>query len=166
MLTAWPDPKAPGGAAAVRDATVPTLDRSDQAHQVRGADGLLVCADRLDPGCSHPRRYPKCQMTSRGVSFDSSFDELHRRLVWLESECGLDRRRSLWSGSSVPIERIADEAYRRAVSIRDLSRQRLSVRVRGRRVREPSLGDSAKAVVAYAEEQIKAWQEGRYVAPE
>lgn len=64
---------------------VKTADKSDRAHGVKDIDtGRLAPA--IAVANARPRVYPKSQMTSRGVSFDSAFDETHERMKRLESD--------------------------------------------------------------------------------
>ena len=67
---------------------VPTRDLFDRAHVARGADGKLRAAatggTRGKPVKSavanaRPRMYPASSMTSRGVAFDSAYDETYQR---------------------------------------------------------------------------------------
>lgn len=64
----------------------PTRDAADAAHDDRDRDGLLVPA-AVAHG-ARPRLYPEHQMTSRGVAYDSAFDELYERQRWLDAEVG------------------------------------------------------------------------------
>ena len=107
---------------------------------------------------SRPRRYPAHQMTSRGVAFDSAFDELHRRQTAL-GEMGIGdiggnwARRSVGSVSGITLERAAAEAAARGKSLREMTRQRLN---------EPSMGDSEKAAEDYAKRQIEMFKAGTW----
>ncbi len=61
---------------------VPTRDPNDRAHSVfvvGDAGGSFLVPARKLGGEAKPRRYPRSSMTSAGVSFDSSFDDLHER---------------------------------------------------------------------------------------
>lgn len=85
-LCAWPPASHPQAA----ELTVATRDPADRAHSVhdqRVIGGLLVPAGKLcgNSAMARPRRYPPCQMTSRGVSHDSACDELAERVKRLES---------------------------------------------------------------------------------
>ena len=77
-------------------AVVATRDLSDRAHDQTEVDThgarMLVPAAKLG-GTARPRRYPAHQMTSRGVAFDSAYDELHERQLRLDGVVGVGKRR-------------------------------------------------------------------------
>lgn len=54
-------------------ACVPTPDPHDRAHLAMDATGYLLPA--FDVPSARPRRYPQSQLTSRGVPFDSAYDD-------------------------------------------------------------------------------------------
>lgn len=66
-----------------------TRDKTDRAHAVRDQDGLLMNGAAVPN--ARPRRYAPSQLTSRGVSFDSAFDETHARQARLEGIAGVGR---------------------------------------------------------------------------
>lgn len=77
-----------------REMTVETVDPGDRAHGVRDAHGLLVSARHpLAARRSRPRRYHPSSMTSRGVSYDTAFDDLHDAEQWLHRELGRPKAR-------------------------------------------------------------------------
>ena len=77
VLTAWPPVDLPR--EVVLHATVATRDASDKAHNVHEPGTSLLINGEAVNTQGKARRYPRSQMTSRGVAFDSSFDELHLR---------------------------------------------------------------------------------------
>lgn len=83
LLCAYPTLDHPQAA----ELTHATRDPSDRAHDVHDGAGMLVQAARLN-GQARARRYPPAAMTSRGVAFDSAFDELYERQRWLDRELG------------------------------------------------------------------------------
>ena len=50
------------------------------AARVKGRGGGVI----VQVPESRPRRYPRCQMTSQGVSFDSAYDGTHEINQWLK----------------------------------------------------------------------------------
>ncbi len=173
-LTAWPSPGGDagrGGGGLSRGTcealTVATVDVCDQAHGVRDHESTLVCAKDLVAtrrgARATPRRYPRSQMTSRGVAFDSAFDELHERLHRLRGVDGFGVRGIGSVSSFEQIRMAASEARRRGTRLVDVARQQLKVKnERGEFVPEPSMGDSAEAVEAYALAQIELHRRGKY----
>lgn len=92
VLTAWP---AEGVelAAVVSRFTVATRDPSDRAHNVHEPGTTLLmngAAVAGGGGGGRPRRYPRHQITSQGVAFDSAYDGLHSRQSRLASEGAAD----------------------------------------------------------------------------
>ena len=149
-----------------KELTVATRDRSDRAHLVRREerieDGpetgrveiMLVNGEQLGPDQAKPRRYPPSQMTSRGVSFDSQFDELHRRQGELAGVAGIGRG-STSRASSAPLtarELLAEAAARAKATGKNL-RSVIDGRIDGRSQR-----------ICTAEQLIAAWKAGRYRA--
>lgn len=90
------------------DATVPTRDRSDRAHLVRDEEGNLRPARSLKPSESVPRRYPACYMTSAGVSFETSYDDLAVRQRALAGIPGVGVEGPLEGRRSLVAERTAE----------------------------------------------------------
>lgn len=66
-------------------ACFPTSDPFDRAHASFDPAGMLLPAIAVRGKCAVPRRYPRCQLTSAGVSIDSAFDEHEARLRLLKS---------------------------------------------------------------------------------
>lgn len=138
FVTCWPAPGACGGDGAggargeraprlsearAAEMTVGTRDTADRAHQVRGVDGLLVSSEDLGLGQTRARRYPRHQMTSRGVAFDSAFDELHVRQRALDGIAGVGGRSAMFASASASgvgseaLRAAAAEARRRGTSL-------------------------------------------------
>jgi len=160
-LTSYPVPGGHGIEGVVTEfsavsQTRATVDKADRAHQVRdGGSGLLRCASELEKTMSRPRRYPAHQMTSRGVAFDSAFDELHRRQLSLAGVSGVGSSGVQRETQSEMALRMAGyEAARRGCEVRDLVRRRLN---------ESSMGDSETAVEAYAQRVIAMHAAKQYV---
>lgn len=96
--------------------TLPTTDPHDRAHETRDeSDGnFLASAAGLGPDGATPRRYPPSHFNGRGVALDSSFDELHERLKWLEREVGEVAGMGVGSASSNQREAVRGLALKRS----------------------------------------------------
>ena len=102
--------------------TVATRDPADRAHDIRDQDNFLVSATGLDDRHARARRYPRSQMTSRGVAFDSAFDAWHERRLRLGGVSGLGVRERAGGSSGLTgmdmVERAGYEAARRGTTLR------------------------------------------------
>jgi hypothetical protein len=140
-------------------ATVTTRDASDRAHTARddsGASGFLMTGEKAkDRGIGKPRKYPPSQMTSRGVAFDSAYDQLHARQRML-GEIGVrgvgigdDHGGSSGVTAEMMIRRAGYEAAKRKVKVSKVIEAAVENGGRGGRLKS-------------AERVLKAWRDGTW----
>jgi hypothetical protein len=72
---------------AARSTCVPTPDKCDRAHVLTNPGGMLYRGDRVQTAI--PRHYHPSQITSRGMPFDSMYDEW-ARLVSKYADAGIN----------------------------------------------------------------------------
>lgn len=146
------DGKAVAGPALseveVLELTAATRCHFDRAHLVRGVDGLLVGAVDLGATMTRARRYPRRggHLNSRGVAFDSQFDELFRRQIELDGVTGIGGLSGMFVAASASgvrgdeLARAAAEARRRGLSLPELAKTARYVRnERGKKVRDAAI---------------------------
>ncbi len=133
-----------------------TRDRNDRAHAVRDPDGMLLNGAAVPN--ARPRRYAPSQMTSRGVAFDSGFDETHARQVRLDGVAGIGRRAGAAGDGVGSVNLSAAEAARRDAAIEALRRgESLRRVVESRGPRERALLSAEDLVRRAQSGQWKPW---------
>lgn len=101
-----------------------TRDAFDRAHGIMGPSGLLPAAVRLGGrhgrisrplAGSRARRYPASSMTSRGVAFDSAYDQLRELQDELDGIDGIGRSSQVTMGEVLRerLGRMSDQAVRK-----------------------------------------------------